>query len=102
MDTVGSRAVSPLFVKAIAATGVLVVACSSARAGSPQLCDQFHRECTEAHAAGYQDVGICHVEQLECPADADADTRGVKPSQERREDDRTDSERSYGERDVGP
>ena len=102
MDTVDSRAVPPLFVKAIAAAGVLLVACSSARAGSPELCDQFHRECTEARAAGYQDVGICHVERLECPADADGDTRGAKSSYEPRNDERADPERSHGERDVGP
>ncbi len=71
MDTVNSRAVPPLFLKAIAAAGLLVVACSPARAGSPELCDQFHRECKEAHAAGYEDVGICRVERLECPTDAD-------------------------------
>jgi len=102
MDTVDSRAVPPLFVTAIAAAGVLVVACSSARAGSPELCGQFHRECTEARAAGYEDVGICHVERLECPADAAADTRGVKPSHEPRDGQRADPERAYGERDVGP
>jgi hypothetical protein len=102
MDTVDSRAVPPLFVKAIAAAGLLVVACSSARAGSPELCDQFHRECTEARAAGYQDVGICHVERLECPAGADIDARVVKPSHEPRDEHRADPERSYGERDVGP
>jgi hypothetical protein len=89
-------------VKAIAAAGVLVVACSSARAGSPELCDEFHRECTEAREAGYQDVGICHVERLECPADADGDSPGVTPLHEPRRDWRADPERSYGKRDVGP
>jgi len=102
MDTVDSRAVSPFFMKAIAAATVLVVACSSARAGSPQLCGQFRRECTEARAAGYEDVGICHVEQLECRADADGDTRGVKASHGPRDDGRADPELSYGEHDVGP
>ena len=102
MDTVDSRALPPLVVKAIAAAGLLVVACSPARAGSPELCDQFHRECTEARAAGYEDVGICHVERLECSADGDAETRGVKRSHEPRDDERADPERSYGERDVGP
>jgi hypothetical protein len=102
MDTVDSRAVPPLFVNVIVAAGVLVVACCSARAGSPELCDQFHRECTEARAAGHQDVGIFHVERLECPADADGDTRGVKPSHQPRDDERTDRERSYGEHDGGP
>jgi hypothetical protein len=70
MDTVDSRAMPPLFVNVIAAAGALIVAGTSAHAASPELCAQFHSECTEARAAGYRDVGICHVERLECPADA--------------------------------
>ena len=57
----------------IAAAAVLGMGmCSPATAASPEFCPEFHRECTEAQAVGYQDVGICHVEQLECPPDEDA------------------------------
>jgi len=95
-------ALLPLLVDVIAAAGVLIVACSSARAASSELCDQFHRECTEARAAGYSDVGICHVEQLECPANANDDASVPKRSRVLRDDDRADPERSYGERAGGP
>ena len=71
-----------------------------ATAASAEDCREFHEECTEARAAGYSDVGICHVERLECPPDRDA---GVpKRSHETRNDDGDDPERSIGERSVGP
>jgi len=69
-------------------------------AASAEDCREFHQECTEARAAGYSDVGICHVERLECSADRDADV--PKRSHEARGDDGDDPERSIGERSIGP
>ena len=55
----------------IVAAPVLVMgARSPATAPSTELCAQFDRECSEARAAGYRNVGICNVERLECPTDA--------------------------------
>ncbi len=71
-----------------------------ATAASKELCRQFHHECTEAHAAGYEDVGICHVERLECPNDEDA--RAPDRSHETRDEDQRDPEASFGERSIGP
>ena len=102
MEIDARAALLPLFVNVIAAAAVVTVACSSAHAASPELCDQFHRECTEARAAGYRDVGICHVEQLECPADVNDDARVPKPSRGPAADEQADPERSYGERHIGP
>jgi len=85
----------------IAAAVFLVGARFPVTAASPDLCRQFDRECTEARAAGYEDVGICHVEQLECSAN-DEHAHVPKPSHETRDEDRRDSESSFGERSVGP
>ena len=71
-----------------------------AAAANAEDCREFHQECTEARAAGYDDVGICHVERLECPADRNADVR--ERSHETRDGDGNDPERSIGERTVGP
>jgi len=71
-----------------------------AAAASAEDCREFHQECTEAKAAGYSDVGICHVERLECRADRNEDVR--KRSHETRDDDGDDPERSTGERAIGP
>src|SRR2546426_9185414 len=71
-----------------------------AAAASAEDCREFHQECTEARAAGYNDVGICHVERLECPADRNADV--PKRSHEARDDDGDDPERSTGKRAIGP
>jgi hypothetical protein len=57
----------------IAAAVVFVIGARfRATAANSELCRQFDRECTEARAAGYRDVGICHVERLECLTDDDA------------------------------
>ena len=74
----------------------------SAVAGSVADCSAFHQECADAKAAGYSDPGICHVERLECPADAVDGVRVPKTPREARDEDRVDPERSYGERDIGP
>jgi len=71
-----------------------------AAAASAEDCREFHQESTEARAAGYSDVGICHVERLECPADRSADVR--KRPHEARDGDGDDPERSTGERAIGP
>ena len=71
-----------------------------AAAASAEDCREFHQECTEARAAGYNDVGICHVERLECPADRNSDV--PKRSHEARDDDGDDAERSTGKRAIGP
>ena len=84
----------------IAAAVFVMVARSLATAASPELCRQLDRECTEARAAGYRDVGICHVERLECPTNADA--RVLKPSYETREEDHRNPKASVGERSIGP
>jgi len=85
----------------IAAAAVFVMSARApATAASPELCRQFHRECTEARAAGYRDVGICHIERLECPTDEDA--RVPNASHETRGEDRHDPEASWGERSIGP
>jgi len=85
----------------IAGAAVFVMSARApATAASPELCRQFHRECTEARAAGYRDVGICHVERLECPTDEDA--RVPNASYETRGEDRQDPEASWGERSIGP
>ena len=69
-------------------------------AASAEDCRAFHKECTEARAAGYRDVGICNVERLECAADGDASV--PKRSHEGRDDDGHDPERAVGERFIGP
>jgi len=82
------------------AAAFLIGASDPAAAASTEYCRAFHKECTEARAAGYRDVGICNVERLECPADRDA---GVpKRSHEARDDDGHDPERAVGERSIGP
>jgi len=73
---------------------------SPATATSPEFCPEFHRECTEAQAVGYQDVGICHVEQLECPPDEDA--HHPKPKNQTHEENDRDPDASVGERTIGP
>jgi len=82
------------------AAALLLGARGTAAAAAAEDCRKFHQECTEARAAGYSDVGICHVERLECPADRDADV--PKRSHEARGDDGDDPERSIGERSIGP
>jgi hypothetical protein len=71
-----------------------------AAAGSAEDCRTFHQECTEARAAGYRDIGICNVEQLECSVDRDVSV--PKRSHEGPDGDRHDPERAVGERSVGP
>ena len=99
-----SRAPQPptrsIIVVAACATLLLAVERPPAAAASADLCRKFHQECTEARAAGYRDVGICHVERLECPADRNADV--PKRSHEARDDDGDDAERSTGKRAIGP
>ncbi len=99
-----SRAPQPptrsIIVVAACATLLLAVERPPAAAASADLCRKFHQECTEARAAGYRDVGICHVERLECPADPDAGV--AKRPHEARDDDPNDLERSIGERSIGP
>src|SRR5262249_33567084 len=56
----------------ITATALVVGGRLPATAGNAELCRQLTLECTEARAAGYHDVGICHVERVECPTDDDA------------------------------
>jgi len=74
---------------------------SRAAAGSADDCRAFHRECTDAKAAGFGYAGICHVEQLECRADGDV--RVPAPaSREVPRDERRDPERADGERSIGP
>ncbi len=46
---------------------------SVAVAASEEDCRTFHRECEEARAAGYDDVGICNVERLECAGERSQD-----------------------------
>jgi len=98
-----SRAPQPptrsIIVVAACATLLLAVERPPAAAASADLCRKFHQECTEARAAGYRDVGICHVERLECPADPDAGV--AKRPHEARDDDPNDLERSIGERSIG-
>jgi hypothetical protein len=71
---------------------------SRVAAASDEDCRKFHRECSEAKAQGYGDVGICNVERLECPPRDDAESgvgqmpRGVEP----RPDDQHDRERGVG------
>jgi hypothetical protein len=43
-----------------------ILAPSVAAAASEAECRAFHQECEEARAAGWDDVGICNVERLEC------------------------------------
>jgi hypothetical protein len=86
-------------VAACAAVLLLGAPCP-ARAASPEDCRKFHDECTDAHAAGYRDVGICNVERLECRADYDA--RAPKTSHDTQDDETQDPERSHGERSIGP
>ena len=74
---------------------VLLTARSSPGAASAENCRAFHRECTEAKAAGYRDVGICHVERLVCPGDRDA---GVPQRPDGRDDDGNGPGGSVGER----
>ena len=64
-------------------------------------CRTFHQECMDAKAAGYRDVGICHVEQLECRADGD-DVSIPRPSYEAPVQEGRDPERAVGERAIGP
>jgi hypothetical protein len=79
----------------IVAAPVLVMgARSPARAASTELCAQFDRECTEARAAGYRNAGICKVERLECPTDADA--RVPQASHKTRDEDQRDPKASAG------
>jgi len=79
---------------------LLAVGKHPAAAASAEDCEVFHRECTEARAAGYHDVGICKVERLECRADRDAAV--LKWSHAARQDDGHDVERADGERSIGP
>ena len=85
---------------AVGACAAVCLMGDPAAGASPEDCRVFHQECTEARAAGYRDVGICHVERLECAADPEASvsTRW----HQRRDDDGHDPERAVRERSVGP
>jgi len=95
-DARASRWLAVIAAAAAFATGTRCTATGS----SAELCRQFHRECTEARAAGYEDVGICHVERLECPDDEDA--HAPNRSHEKRDEDQRDPEASSRERSTGP
>ena len=85
----------------LAASAMLLLTNSRrAAAASEEDCRAFHRDCTEARAAGYREVGICNVERLECPTDraAEAPLR----ARDARDGYRNDPESSVGERSVGP
>jgi hypothetical protein len=99
-EATGDAGTSRWFAAVAAAALFTICARSPATAASSELCLQFDRECTEARAVGYRDVGICHVERLECPIDDDA--RVQKPSHEVRDDDQRDPDASFRERSVGP
>ena len=83
------------------ALGALVLAGTRpGAAATAEECRAFHRECAEARAAGYHDVGICNVERLECATEP---TAGVAEPPPRPKDDRAhDPEGADRERSVGP
>lgn len=64
----------------VIASALLALAASSpVRGASDADCRQFHEECESARALGHRDVGICRVEEAECPhAAPDPSTSGVK------------------------
>ena len=76
------------------AAGLLLSSSRLAAAASAEDCRMFERECTEAKAAGYSEVGICNVERLECPPEGE--TRAPRRSQDPG-DDGDDRERSNGD-----
>ena len=85
---------------AVGACAAVFLTGDPAAGASPEDCRLFHQECAEARAAGYRDVGICHVERLECAVDPEVSV--PTRSHERRDDDGDDPERAVGERSVGP
>lgn len=84
----------------ISGIALLLVGEASLAAGmSEEDCQKFHRECTEAKAQGYRDVGICNVERLECGTPTDDAESGVGRTPrgtEARPDSQSDEERSVG------
>jgi len=88
------------WVVAACAAALLLGAPCPARATSTEDCRDFHDECTDAHAAGYRDAGICNVERLECRVVDD--TRAPKTSREPEDEKTQDPERSRGEQSIGP
>src|SRR5256712_13669385 len=50
-----------------------------AAAAGAEDCRENHQACTEARAAGYNAVGICHDEGPEGPADRHADVPDGSP-----------------------
>ena len=84
---------------AAGATLLLLTNSRPAAAASEEDCRAFHRDCTEARAAGYREVGICNVERLECPTDRDAEA--PRRARDARDGHRNDPESSVGERSVG-
>lgn len=89
-----------LLVVGACAAALLLDVRRPARAASAEDCGEFHRECTEARAAGYRDVGICNVERLECPLDRAAGAPNGSPDVQ--DDDGEHPDRSFGEPSVGP
>jgi hypothetical protein len=94
------RTMDAKWLVAACAAVLLLGAPCPARAATPEDCREFHDECSDAHAAGYSDVGICNVERLECRANDDA--RAPKRSHESQHDETQDPEESHGERSIGP
>ena len=93
---------TPRWLLAVGASAAIFVLAGGgpAAAESTEYCPAFHRESTEARAAGYRDPGICNVERLECAAGPDTDD--PKRPREPRDDDRRDPESAVGERSIGP
>jgi len=85
-----------LLAAGVYATVFLIGESHPADAASAEDCRTFHQECTEARGAGYSEVGICNVEQLECAADRDVSV--PEPLHERGTEMRTKPERAAGER----
>jgi hypothetical protein len=54
---------------AVCAAALTAGRSSLAAGASDTDCRQFHEECAEATVLGYRDVGICHVERLECSSE---------------------------------
>src|SRR5581483_2012554 len=79
---------------------LLVAAPHPASTASSEDCRAFHAQCADARAAGYDDVGICNVERLECSLGDEASPRKPPPAARRKE--ARDPECTPGERSVGP
>jgi len=78
-----------------------ILAPSVATGATEAECRTFHRECAEARAAGYGDVGICNVERLECAGGTSQDAeqgvgRTTPPPPPTLPAGRPDPERSVG------